>query len=86
MARGKTIYIELVHEGTYCWRPVNAEELDEELYRITGETPTEEDWAFVQGDIVKCRIRKCRIRAFQEGGLPLLAYEKARQGPGGAGK
>jgi hypothetical protein len=81
MTKGKTIYIELLEERTPCWRPIKAEHLGGELYRITGERPDDEVWPFVQGDIVKCRIR-----TFQEGGPQLLAYEKARQGPGGASK
>ena len=74
MARTKTIYIELLDEGTPCWRPVDAEELGGELYRITGQRPDDEIWAFVQGDIVKCRIQN-----FQESGSQLVAFEKTSQ-------
>jgi hypothetical protein len=33
----RTIYVELLEEGTPCWRPVDAEYLGNELYRIVGE-------------------------------------------------
>ncbi|HEU0368111.1 MAG TPA: hypothetical protein VFR42_02805 [Candidatus Acidoferrum sp.] len=81
MAKGTTIYIELLEEGTPCWRPVTAEHLDGDLYRIIGETPDDEVWPFVQGDVVKCRIR-----TFQSELPQLVAYEKARRESGGAGK
>jgi DNA-binding MarR family transcriptional regulator len=38
----RTIYIELLEEGTMRWRPVEAEYLGNELYRITGVTPDDE--------------------------------------------
>jgi hypothetical protein len=72
MTKGRTIYIELLEEGTRCWRPVESEHLGGELYRITGERPDGEVWPFEQGDIVKCRIH-----AFQEGSTGLVPYEKA---------
>jgi hypothetical protein len=72
MTQGKTIYIELLEEGTPCWRPVQSEHLGGDVYRIAGERPDGEVWPFGQGDIVKCRMR-----TFQDGSSQLVAYEKA---------
>jgi hypothetical protein len=66
-----TIYVELLEEGTTCWRPVNAEQVDGELYRVVGKKPEDEVWPFSTGDIVKCKKR-----TFQSG-LGLLAHEKS---------
>jgi len=66
----KTVYLELLEEGTKCWRPVQAEHLNGELYRIVGQKPEGEVWPFSVGDIVKCRKH-----TFQNG-IGLLAYEK----------
>ncbi len=72
MSKIETIYIELLDEGTECYRPVESERLGGELYRIVSEKPEDEVWPFSVGDTVKCRIR-----AFQFGGLRLLAYQKS---------
>jgi hypothetical protein len=65
-----TIYVELLEEGTKCWRPVQAEHIDGEIYRIVGKKPEGETWPFSTGDTVKCKKQ-----AFQDG-VGLLAYEK----------
>ena len=67
-----TIYVALLKEGTDCWRPVQAESLGGELYRIVGERPDGEVWSFSVGDVVKCKER-----TFQGRGCELVAYEKA---------
>ena len=52
-----TIYIYLVGEGTDVWRPVEAEYLGDDCFRITSENLTMEDenWQFPSGSIVRCR-------------------------------
>ena len=57
MSRGPmpTIHVELLDEGVECWRPVEAEHLVAEVYRITGASPAGETWAFNKGDVVRCR-------------------------------
>jgi hypothetical protein len=69
--RPNTIHIELLEEGTTCWRPVEAEHVQGELYRIVGKKPDGEVWPYSTGDIVKCKKH-----AFQNG-IGLLAYEKS---------
>jgi hypothetical protein len=70
----RTIYVELREEGTPCCRPVEAEYLGDELFRIVGEKPDDEIWAFSPGDVVKCKLR-----AFQEGSPQLVAHERINQ-------
>jgi hypothetical protein len=70
VTKTNTIYVELLDEGTKCWRPVQAEQIDGELYRMVGEKPEDEVWSFLTGDVVKCRKH-----TFQDG-IGLLAYEK----------
>jgi shikimate kinase len=67
-----TIYVELMDEGTTCWRPTAAERVSEDIFRITGQIPEGEHWAFQPGEIVRCHDRH-----FSEiGGL--VAYESVR--------
>ena len=52
------IYVSLLDEGVEVWRPVIAERLDRDVYRIVeqlydGET---ERWQFEPGDAVVCAI------------------------------
>jgi hypothetical protein len=70
----RTIYIELLEEGTPCWRPVEAEYLGNELYRIVGAKPPDEIWAFSVGDVVKCKMK-----TFQDDSKGLVAHEKIGQ-------
>ncbi len=53
-----TIYIPLVAEGTAVWRPAQAEHIREDIYRITGEVPTEEVWQFQPGELVRTREQR----------------------------
>jgi len=66
----QTIYVELLEEGTPCWRPVEAY-LGNELYRIMGVKPQDEVWAFSIGDFVKCKMK-----TFQTDDPKLVAIEK----------
>ncbi len=68
----RTIYIELLDEGTPCWRPVEAEYLGSDLYRIVGAQTRDETWAFSLGDVVRCTMK-----SFEAGGSEPVAFEKA---------
>jgi hypothetical protein len=70
----KRIYVALLDEGTECWRPVQAEHLGDDLYRIIGEKPSDEVWRFGADDIVKCKVH-----VFQNGSSDLVAYESASE-------
>jgi hypothetical protein len=66
----ETIYVELLREGTQCWRPVHAEQLGNELYRIIDAMPEDEAWAFAPGETVKCKMHRFA------NGDGLLAHQK----------
>jgi hypothetical protein len=72
MSRSRTtIYVALLDEGVAVWRPVAARTRD--LYRLIDETPEDEVWEFVTGDVVRCRMRR-----FATGPEDvLLAYEES---------
>lgn len=55
-----TIYVYLLHEGSDCWRPVDAEEVGPDEYRIVGmnRDPDDECWEFETGDVVLCERRR----------------------------
>jgi hypothetical protein len=64
-----TIYVELLDEGTNCWRPVAAERLSEDTYRIVDMVPEGESWLFQPGEVVRCKERlfhdASRLAAFE---------------------
>ena len=64
-----TILVELVDEGTRCWRPVRASQLGGGMFRIAGEqsVPENERWAYGPGEIVWCEER-----AFSDGSRGLV--------------
>ena len=50
----RQIYIALLEEGTRVWRPVQAFELGQNVFRISGEVPIDEVWQFQPGETVRC--------------------------------
>jgi hypothetical protein len=64
------IYVELLNEGTSCWRPVEADALGDGRFRIVSPQNDDEEWQFHSGDIVECRQHQ-----FQDG-AGLVAYRK----------
>ena len=53
-----TIYIELLNEGVDVWRPVMATPLTSGTYRVEGEVPEGEEWAFNPGAVVRCEWKE----------------------------
>lgn len=51
----ETIHIPLLNEGTEVWRPVVAERSPGGTFRILGEVPDDEEWAYKPGDIVRVK-------------------------------
>jgi len=41
-------------EGTECWRPVEAQHVEGDRYRIVGTPPDGERWAFPSGCVLRC--------------------------------
>ena len=68
-----TIYVQLLDEGTDVWRPVSAELMSAEIYRIVGDAPdpATERWEFMPGELVRCRIQRL------SDGDSLVAYARA---------
>ena len=67
-----TIYIYLLDEGTDVWRPVSAERVHDDIYRVTGTPPDgTETWEFATGDTVRCREQ-----SLASGERRLVTYER----------
>ena len=63
-----TIYVELLNEGTDCWRPVEANDLGRGRFQIISSQPENENWQFKRGDVIECRKKQLQH------GLCLVAY------------
>ncbi|MBS7702681.1 hypothetical protein [Chelatococcus asaccharovorans] len=63
-----TIYMPLLEEGTEVWRPVPAEHLGRDMYRIAGPRPVNENWKFEVGAVITARQRE-----FRDGSRGLVA-------------
>lgn len=71
-----TIYVYLPDEAVDVWRPVPAEHIRGDIYRITGELPDDtERWEFGPGELVRCRMKQ-----FFDGPA-LVAHEAAAPSP-----
>jgi hypothetical protein len=67
------VYVALLGEGVDVWRPIEAEPIEADVFRITSEiTDPEEVWQFLPGEFVRCEERE-----FPEQGAALVATEKA---------
>ena len=66
-----TIYMPLLNEGTEVWRPVGAMKIADLGYMVTEPAPTEEEWAFQPGHILRCEEQPLRD------GIHLVAVAKA---------
>jgi hypothetical protein len=73
MAETATIYMPLLNEGTAVWRPVTAEHLNGDVFRVIGPMPDDEEWAFPPGSVVSCAPQ-----VFQDGsyGTTAIALRK----------
>jgi hypothetical protein len=71
-----TVYVALLDEGVDVWRPVQAEHVGGDLYRLTGERPDDEVWSFASGDVVRCKERT-RSGDWGQSERVLVAYEKS---------
>jgi len=56
MAARTQVYIKIGAKAGPAWRPVDAEPLGRDLYRIVGSNPSPavEPWPFSPGDVVRC--------------------------------
>jgi hypothetical protein len=76
MSNTVTVYVELLGETVDVWRPVQAEHVGGDLYRLTGEQPDDEAWPFAVGEVVKCKTRQLSDDGGRRGPV-LVAYEKS---------
>lgn len=61
------IYIELIDEGVSpVWRPVDAEPVSGNCYRLSLVALADEEWAYPPGSVVRC----------EQGGEDLYAVER----------
>ncbi|MCB0339083.1 MAG: hypothetical protein KDD53_05745 [Bdellovibrionales bacterium] len=53
-----TIYVRLLSEAVDTWRPIEAEQLSSDIFRILSINPDLEDetWEFNAGDTVRCTV------------------------------
>jgi hypothetical protein len=51
------IYLELQNEGTDVWRPVEAEPMGGNRYKIISDRPEDEDWPVGRDQIVECEFK-----------------------------
>ena len=49
-----TSYMPLLDEGIDVWRPIEAMALTGDTYRVEGQVPEDETWAFNPGAAVRC--------------------------------
>lgn len=66
-----TIYMPLLNEGVDVWRPVEATQMSHDVYRVNGEMPDSEEWAFAPGSAIRCELKAL------DGGERLTAVELA---------
>ena len=58
MEETTTNLMPLVNEGTTVWKPVAAERLSKDTFRVTGPMPNDEKWAFAPGSVVTVAPRR----------------------------
>jgi hypothetical protein len=77
--RKKTIHVYLLDEGVDVWRPVESEEIGNDIFRIpAGVTiPEGENWEFQPGDLVRCELKTLSKRSEVEASL--VAVEKIEE-------
>jgi hypothetical protein len=76
MSRTTTVYVALLHENVSAWRPVQAEHVGGDRYRLTGEQPDDEVWPFSSGDVVRCERRQLSGDSARTEPV-LVAYDKS---------
>lgn len=66
------VYVKLLNEGVDVWRPVKAEKVEENIYRLSERIiPDGEEWEFPPGSLVYVKTE------LHEGKESLIAVSKA---------
>jgi hypothetical protein len=71
MSERRTVHVKLLKEAVDVWRPVEADHLRGDEYRLTGPIPEGEVWAFQPGEVV-C----CRAQLFPDGTTAIVALAR----------
>jgi hypothetical protein len=66
-----SIYVTMMGEGMNVLRSVRAEHLGRDFYIIVDEMPSDENWEYVPGQVVRCKKKNL------SNGKGLVAYEEA---------
>jgi hypothetical protein len=66
-----TIFLNILDAGINCLRPVKAEHLGRDFYRIVEPAPADEKWEFLTGQVVRCQKRTL------SSGKAMVAVEEA---------
>ncbi len=74
MTERVTIFIKLRDETVDVWRPVDAEQVGGDEYRVLGEIPEAEVWEFQPGEVVHCRKRD-----FGDKKIGLVAFARVQR-------
>lgn len=74
MKEERSVYVALLEEGVDVWRPVAAEHVRGDEYRLCGPTPEGEIWEFQPGDVVRCQQR-----TFSDGASGLVAIARVER-------
>jgi hypothetical protein len=61
----RMVHVELLDEDVEVWRPVEAEQVAEGLFRLPGSSPEDELWAFPPGSLVVCETRDIGFAAVE---------------------
>lgn len=73
MAPTTTVFVKLLNEDIDVWRPVAAEHLRGDLYRLLEDPPEGEVWPFGKNDLVVCHRQ---LGSEPQRGAMLVAREK----------
>ena len=73
-SEARQVYVALLDEGVECWRPVDAQHVQEDEYVLSGPVPDDEVSESQPGEAVRCRER-----TFQDGATGLVAFARVQR-------
>ena len=76
MTRITAIYMPLPNEGVEVWRPISAEQLSNDTFRVMGPMPADEDWEFRPESLVTVAFRR-----FADGKSGYVAMAETTRAP-----
>jgi hypothetical protein len=57
LSERREIFVALMDEAVDVWRPVTAERVDVDSWRLLGPMPDDEVWEFQPGELVRLEMR-----------------------------